>query len=204
MKRAFLLLETLLSFCIIGVVFFFSTMLYKHILQNNQVSNELSMARMDLLATQLFIEKQLNHGRILDVSKHSVRFYALDLEGYLQGFYSGIIDLTKSSKSKVYTPKSQTTHLTSAFILFNDSILYELIPSPQDNVLYFKDSTSVKTIYEHYTVVKNISALTFKENSLYFNDILLQNNLTQFNASLIPNHVKIHICLKNLCEDWIF
>lgn len=204
MKRGFLLLETIISVCILSIVFFFSTILYKNILQSNQSAYETAMARMDLFSTQLFIEKQLQHGRILDVTEQTIRFYTLDTEGYLQGFYSGIVDLTQSSKNKIYTPNSQTTKLKSNYILFNDTTLYELIPSSQNNVLYFKDATSAKTIYEHYFIIKNISTIAFKENTLYYNDKLVQNNISQFRASFIQNHTHIHICLKLACEDWIF
>lgn len=203
MKRSFLLLETLFSFCIIGIVFFFSTVLYSNILQNNKKTYELAIARMDLFSTQIFIEKQLKQGVLLDVTSQNIRFYALDTEEFLQGFYSGITDLTKSSKSKVYTPNSQTTQLKSNFILFNDTTLYELIQSSENNVLYFKDA-SPKTIYEHYKIVKNISNIRFVENALYLNDHLLQNQITQFDASLVQNRVHVHICIQQLCEDWIF
>ena len=203
MKVSFLLLETIFSFLIMSMVFFFSTILYQNILANNTKEFHDAMIRADLFSTQLFIAKQLKNGAVIESSQDSIRFYALDTEALLQGFYSGIIDLEESSKTKVYTPLSQTTKLESNTVLFGNDQLHELVQSPENNFLYFKNS-SAKTLYEHYRIVKGISSIYLHEKSLYYNNQLLQNNIQHFAVTQNNHQININICMETLCEEWIF
>lgn len=203
MKASFLLLETIFSFLIMSIIFFFSTLLYKNILLSNSQEFDDAIIRADLFSTKLFIAKQLKNGVVIETTPKMIRFYALDNEGFLQGFYSGIIDLEESSKSKVYTPLSQTTKLTSKAMLFENNQLHELTQSTENNFLSFKNG-SAKTLYEHYKMVKNISTIVLEEKSLYYNNQLLQNNIQHFAVTQNNHHMNINICIETLCEEWIF
>jgi hypothetical protein len=203
MKTSFLLLETIFSFLIMSMVFLFSTILYKNILSANTKEFEDAIIRADLLSTQLFIAKQLKNGVVIETTQKQIRFYALDNEAFLQGFYSGMIDLNESSKNKAYTPLSQTTQLESTHLLFENHQLHELVKSPENNFLYFKNS-SAKTLFEHYKIVKGISTIHLNDNRLYFNQHLLQENIQQFAVTAHNHKIKVNICMHTLCEEWIF
>lgn len=201
MKHSMLLLETLISFFIMSLVFYFSTLLYSNILLTQHEEFRQSLSENDLLTTRLFIYKQLKNGLLLEANPQQIRFYAFDTEAFKQGFYSGVIDLSKSSSSQAYTPNSQTTKLTSNTILMNDSVVYELQNSQQDTVLVFKDNTP-KTLYEHYKIIKNISTISYQNNTLYFNGHLLQENVTQFEPTTINNILHISVCIETHCQEW--
>ncbi len=201
MKHSMLLLETIISFFIMSLVFYFSTLLYSNILTTQQDEFNQSVSENDLLTTRLFILKQLKDGLLLEVNQQQIRFYAFDTEAFKQGFYSGIINLNQSSSSQAYTPMSQITKLESDTILINNSLLYTLQKSHQDTILVFKDNAP-KTLYEHYKIIKNISTISFENNALYFNGNLLQKNVTQFKAQNINQTLHISVCIEMHCQEW--
>ncbi|MFA7083927.1 MAG: hypothetical protein WC141_05265 [Arcobacteraceae bacterium] len=203
MKASMLLLETLLSFLIMSVIFLFSTFFYAQILKTNNETFDLALIQSDLFATKLFIGKQLQHGKTIEVTSNSIRFYAFDIHAFLQNYYSGFIDLSKSSSAKAFSPNSNLLKLESTSILFNDSELHELNKSLENNILLFKNS-SPKRVFQRYNIVKNISTIHFNNSSLYFNGNLLQNNISEFHASLINERLHINICIENICKEWVF
>lgn len=203
MKTSMLLFETLISFFILSVVVLFSSVLYAQILTTHKTEFSNILVQNDLMATKLFIDKQFNNGAIIELFPQKISFYAFDMPAFLQGFYTGIIDLNQSSSQKVFTPLSQTNKLTSSYILFENNVLHELLPHCENEFLCFKNPLA-KTIYEHYQIVKNISAIHLKDNELYFNTILLQNNVTLFNAKYINEVVHIDVCIQEVCQEWIF
>ena len=203
MKTSFLLLETIFSFFIMSMVILFSTILFKNILFIQTKEFNEAITRADLLSTQLFIAKQLQNGVVIETNQNQIRFYAIDYEAFLQGFYSGVIDLNASSANKVSTALSQTTQLESNYLLFDNNELHELIKSPENNFLYFKNS-SAKTLYEHYKIIKGIFFIHFDNQALYFNQQLLQDNIQHFAISTHNEKISIDICMDTLCETWIF
>jgi hypothetical protein len=203
MKTSFLLLETIFSFFIMSMVILFSTLLFKNILTIQTKEFDEAIVRADLLSTQLFIAKQLKNGVVIETNQNQIRFYAIDYEAFLEGSYSGIIDLNASSATKVFTPLSQTTQLESHYLLFDTNQLHELIKSAENNFLYFKNS-SAKTLYEHYKIIKGIFSIHFDNQALYFNHQLLQDNIQQFDITTHNHQININICMDTLCETWIF
>ncbi len=203
MKKATLLFETILAFIIMSVVFILASNIYTNMLYSNSQEFETTTIQADLFATKLFIDKQLQHGVLKDVSSDKMEFYRIDNEAFLQDFYSGVASLDKSSSKVLDTPKSETTKLDSSLILFNDSTTYELTKSSEDNKLYFKNN-SPKEIFEHYKIIKDIATIYLQDNNLYFNSNLLQDNITSFNATKIGDFLHIDICIKNSCQKWVF
>lgn len=203
MKTSFLLLETLFSFFIMSLVFFFSTLLYQNMMTSQTQEFEKTLLHADLFSTQLFIAKQLKNGVVLQNTAHQIRFYAVDNEAFLQGFYSGIIHLDESSATKISTPLSQTSQLQSIYLLFDNNELHEIKNSSENNVLYFKNP-SPKTLYERYKMVSGIYEISFRNNALYFNDQLLQTQVSEFQITSWGNGIKMNICIQKLCEEWIF
>lgn len=203
MKRAMLLFETLVSFFILSMIVLFSSVLYTQILNTHKTEFNNLLIQNDLAATKLFIEKQLKEGVLIELFPQKITFYALDMPAFLQGFYSGIINLNQSSSHKASTPSSQTQKLTSSYILFENNILHERLLQCENSFLCFKNPSS-KTLYEHYSMVKNISTFYVKEEKLYFNDMLLQDNITSFKAQNINEKVYIDICIQKRCQEWIF
>lgn len=202
-KPSMLLLEAILSFFIICSVLIFSTLFYKQIIKTDSEAFELALIQSDLFATKLFIEKELNSGKILEVNQDSIRFYAFYKQEFLQNFYSGYIDLSKSFASKAYTPNSKLLSFTPYAILFNNSELYELKKPLENNILLFKNS-SPKRVFQRYDMVKNISTFSFSNSSLYLNNELLQSGVSLFKANMVNDSLQINICLENICQDWIF
>jgi hypothetical protein len=203
MKKSMLLFETLVSFFILSVVILFSSILYTQLLNTHKTKFNTILVENDLTATKLFMAKQLKEGVVIELFPQKIAFYALDTPAFLQGFYSGIIDLNQSSSQKVFTPSSQTQKLTSSYLLFKNTLLHELLPQCENGFLCFKNPLS-KTIYEHYSMEKNISTFYVKEEKLYFNDTLLQDNITSFNAQKLNEKVHVDVCIQTRCQEWIF
>jgi len=203
MKTSMLLLETIISFFILSVVVLFSSVLYTQVLTTHKTEFNHILVQNDLQATKLFMAKQFKNGSIIELFPQKITFYAFDTPAFLQGFYTGIIDLNQSSSHKVFTPLSQTQKLTSSYLLFENNILHELLPQCENGFLCFKNPSS-KTIYEHYTMVKNISTFYVNEEKLYFNDVLLQDNITSFNAKYINEKLHLDACIQEVCQEWIF
>ncbi|WP_419770356.1 MAG: hypothetical protein ACNI3C_00760 [Candidatus Marinarcus sp.] len=204
MKRSVALLELIFSIFILSIVMVFSLKFYHQIQKRNGQEFLQTLDELKLQSTEIFLYNILKTSRNIHANGSVIHFYKLDNEAFLQGYYSGVALLDRSDKEKIYTPFSQTVLLTSHYILFDQNQLHEIKPSSENNLIYFKNQETAKTIYEHYEIVKSLSSFSLKEETLYYDDQMLLEEVTAFHPLVQNNQLKLDICLKQLCQKWSF
>ena len=201
MKKSVILFELIVSIIILSVVGIYTLLFLTSLNKSNSQNLEMLNTKLDFQTTNLFIENILNQSVNIDLNSHEISFYEVDINSFKSGHYSGFAQLENSSKEFVFTPNSYISKIDANFIWFNNSNMYEIEKSFEDNKIYFKDKTSQKEIYEQYKLLKSKSKIFLKDSKLLFNNSVLLNNIKSFDVKLSQNILTIDICDKS-CHNW--
>jgi len=202
MKKAYILLELIISISILAIIGIYSLRLIGNLYQSNSQNLSLLKNKLDFQNTYLFIENRLKNSVNIAFSKESLSFYEVDINGFKSNYYSGFALLEKSSKEYVFTPNSLISKTDLFFIWFDDTHMYEVVQQNENDKIYFKNQNIEKTIFEQYKLIKQKSRFYVKNKNLYFNENILLENIEIFNISFSNSHIKINIC-ENFCEEWL-
>jgi len=202
MKKSVILLELIISLAILSIVGIYSLVfindLYKTNTQNYQMLNN----KLDLQTTHLFIENKLKSSVKITKEGSGVSFYEEDINSFKNGFYSGFIQLGKSSKEFVTTPNTVISKVDANYIWFENNNMYKIEKKRENNKIYFQDVVSQKKIYEQYKLLKGQSKIYLKNDKLMFNDSIVLNDIKIFEVNLNHKHIRIKLC-KSACYDWV-
>lgn len=204
MHKAIALLELIFSVFILFAITLFTSTFYSNIYTHNKTQQQNAKQHLDLLSTQLFLFKLFKQSHIQTVSAQEILFLQTAYEAFLSNLYSGYINLDNSSKTKLHSPFSNTQALQGLSILFDNTFNYALQSTFENEYFYFSNPNSVKHVYETYELIQTASRISLKDNKLYYNDALLLQEVSKFQAHVQDKSLKIDICHYKQCDTWNF
>jgi len=202
MKKSLILLELIITIVILSIVGVYSLKFISDLYKKNSLNLTLMNNRLDFQSTRLFIENKLHNSVKTELSSHELSFYEVDINYFKSSYYSGFALIDKSTKEYVFTPNSTISKIDLFYIWFDDNHMYEIEQNNESEKIYFKNPSTQKRIFEHYKLIKQKSKFFVQNKTLYFNNIILLENIESFKVSSQEGHIKIRIC-ERFCEEWI-
>lgn len=205
MKKAIVLFELIISVLILSMVTLFTLQFYKQLHDVNHNTFEEQHQTIDMQSSKLFLDHLFANAVQVQRVASGITFFEKETQGFLQGYYSGIVDLESSSKVKLHTPQSSIHQLKEIYaVYFNEHYWYEVMPSKESEYIYFKHPNEAKTVFQHYTLIKRNSTLLYKDHALFYNNHLLLDALEHFDFSLQNHLLTLNVCQDSRCFQWRF
>ncbi len=193
-KKGIVLVELIFTIVIISIVAVFTMTFLFNLYDklSNEYTNEIN--KIETSSTNILLDKIFAEALNISISSNTITFYKNETSLFNLGHYSRFVDLnnTDTTKSSIYSPNTKAEQLLDYHITFDNLNFYSIKNDSNGNIINLDDENG-KTIKEHYKIISTNHKITYFENSLYYNEDLLLENITKCTFFLQADTIIINI-----------